>query len=113
MHTDRDAKTDKTNKMKRYIIKEIQDITQPLYKHKYIATPKVLKAIVKGDNGMKIMYIETEGVSIGKGTVFVAKEDQKIVRPSQIKIEKQTEYVVDKKMVMNLLEAEKKKQTQT
>ena len=99
--------------MEKYKVVQVLDITQPLYKHKERSAPAVLKAVVKSESEVRIIYIETEWLSVGKGSVFVAEKSLQVVRLSQVEIEKQTVYTVDKNMVMNLLETKKKKQAKT
>ncbi|KAI5190829.1 hypothetical protein NEMIN01_1231 [Nematocida minor] len=103
-----------------YKVRNLLDITQPLLNHDYKSTlPSIFKAVVEISDEPKredadpalfpkprvsIAYIETEGKEIGKGTVFQhAETSSKVIRMSNTKVLKQTQYKIDKDLITNLL----------
>lgn len=100
--------------MKKYRVCTVLDITQCLLNYNEKTVPELLKLIVKDEQGaLEIKYLETAGQPIGRGSVMVASA-AKIIKRSEIQVEKQTEYVPDKNLIRSLLATIKtQKETQT
>lgn len=118
-----EIKIPQNKQMAMYKVKNLLDITQPLLNHSYSSgIPSVFKAVVEvteseedigktvsmaaptAKPAVSIIYIETEGKEIGKGTVFeCAERHTKIICLSKTRIVKQTQYKIDRDLVTALL----------
>ncbi|OAG29042.1 hypothetical protein NEDG_01181 [Nematocida displodere] len=94
--------------MLRYKVVGILDIGQPLLTYDESKVPSILKAVVKTEKGLQIVYLEVDQAPFGKGTVFVATEGA-IIKMSQARVEKRGEYGADRGMIKDLLQKAKTK----
>ncbi|KAI5187288.1 hypothetical protein NEHOM01_2066 [Nematocida homosporus] len=92
-----------------YRLVNVLDISQPLLDHSEKKSPSLLKAVaLNEEDKMVVLYLEMDGLSFGRGTVFTTNE-YPIIKMSQAKIVAKTNYAVDKQMLQELLDNMKAK----